>query len=290
MHLFLKSIGFSQLNNRKDIEALLDEVIHAYDEKNLVEVEGRFYGQISKNFGCDMGISLWGEYDEEDNFHIEYYFPYFKGSGITTQEQIMVERHGATESYAGACDDIRIGVSIIFYLQNCGEYRTEIAKGFLKKDPQPVTLSGLAKEGRILLPVQKDTEQVRIEQEITKNRNQMLMEARKGDEEAIENLTMDDIDMYSMICQRIQNEDVFSIVDSYFMPYGVECDQYNVMGEIVDCNSFRNTYTGEEVFQITINCNDMEFDVCVNATDLMGEPAIGRRLKAVVWLQGHLHF
>ena len=31
-------------------------------------------------------------------------------------------------------------------------------------------------------------------------------------------LTMEDIDTYTMITRRIQKEDVFSIVDSYFMP------------------------------------------------------------------------
>ena len=118
----------------------------------------------------------------------------------------------------------------------------------------------------------------------------LVREARSGDEEAIENLTMEDIDTYSMISKRIQTEDVFSIVDSYFMPYGIECDQYNVMGEIMDCSSFRNTYTGEEVFQMTLSCNDMQFDVCINVKDMLGEPAIGRRFKGIIWLQGQLHW
>ena len=43
---------------------------------------------------------------------------------------------------------------------------------------------------------------------------------------------MEDMDTYSMISRRIVREDIFTIVDSYFMPYGMECDQYNVMGEI----------------------------------------------------------
>ena len=30
--------------------------------------------------------------------------------------------------------------------------------------------------------------------------------------------------------------------------------------------------------------------VCINAEDLMGEPEIGRRLKASIWLQGRLNF
>ncbi len=291
MHSFMRAIGFSRVRSKKELEKVLKNVMESSDEKVLVESESdQMFAQISKNFGCDMGVSVCGEYDEDDQFHMEYYFPYFKGTGITTQERVVVDKHAGTDSYAGACDDIRVGVTIIFYLQNGGEYKNAVRKKLLGEELQPLTLTGLAKEGKILLPVQKDKEQVKIEKEATKTRNKLIMEARRGDEEAIENLTMDDIDTYSMICQRIQNEDVFSIVDSYFMPYGIECDQYNVMGEIVECSSFRNTYTGEEVFQMTIRCNDMEFDICINSRDMLGEPAIGRRFKGVIWLQGQLHF
>ena len=45
----------------------------------------------------------------------------------------------------------------------------------------------------------------------------------------MESLTMEDIDIYTMISRRIRHEDVYSIVDSYLMPYGIECDQYNLM-------------------------------------------------------------
>ena len=244
MHSFLRSIGFSEMKTKKDLDIILNQVMDRYDEKVLAEAEsGQLFAQISKDYGCDMGISVCGEYDENDEFQMEYYFPYFKGTGITTQEKMMVERHAGTESYAGACDDVRIGVTVIFYLQNGGEYKQQIGRGCELPDIQPVTLTGLAREGKILLPVQKDKEQVRIEQEATRTRNQLMLDARSGDEEAIENLTMEDMDTYSMVCKRIQTEDVFSIVDSYFMPYGIECDQYNVMGEIMDCSSFRNTYT-----------------------------------------------
>ena len=291
MHSFLRSIGFSEMKTKKDLDIILNQVMDRYDEKVLAEAEsGQLFAQISKDYGCDMGISVCGEYDENDEFQMEYYFPYFKGTGITTQEKMMVERHAGTESYAGACDDVRIGVTVIFYLQNGGEYKQQIGRGCELPDIQPVTLTGLAREGKILLPVQKDKEQVRIEQEATRTRNQLMLDARSGDEEAIENLTMEDMDTYSMVCKRIQTEDVFSIVDSYFMPYGIECDQYNVMGEIMDCSSFRNTYTGEEIFQITLSFNDMQFDVCINAKDMLGEPAIGRRFKGIIWLQGQLHF
>ena len=125
---------------------------------------------------------------------------------------------------------------------------------------------------------------------MAKNRSNLIAAARNGDEEAMESLTMEDMDTYSMISQRIVTDDVFTIVDSYFMPHGIECDQYNVMGEILEYTMFKNILTGEDICQLTIESNDMQFDVCINKSDLLGEPAVGRRFKGLIWLQGQMHF
>ena len=248
------------------------------------------FAEFSKNYGCDCGITVCGQYDENNVFYPDYYFPFFRGTGITTQESVVIERHADKESFAGACDDLRIGVTLIFYLQNAAEYLQQREKGNILPGGQPLTLSGLAREGKILFPVEKDKEAVKAERELTKNRNHLIAAARNGDEEAMESLTMEDMDTYSMISQRIVTDDIFSIVDSYFMPYGIECDQYNVLGEILDIMKFKNILTGEEICQMTIESNDMQFDVCINSKDLLGEPAVGRRFKGTIWLQGQLHY
>ena len=290
MHSYLKTVGFSQITRRSEVKEIIRDVIVNYDEKVCVEnhPEGVFV-QFSKNYGCDCGISVCGQYDENGEFHVEYYFPFFRGTGITSKEKLTVERHTDKESYAGACDDLRLGVTLIFYLQNPAEYMLEKYKGNLREG-QPLTITGLAREGKILFPVQKDKEAVKVERELTKNRNNLIAAARNGDEEAMEDLTMEDMDTYSMISERIVTDDVFTIVDSYFMPHGIECDQYSIMGEILEYVTFKNILTGEELCQMTIECNDIQFDVCINKADLLGEPEVGRRFKGLIWLQGQLHF
>ena len=290
MHSYLKSVGFSKVKSRKEMQEIIQDVMKHYDEKIAVEnhPDGVFI-QYSKNYGCDCGITVCGQYDEENEFHVEYTFPFFRSTGITTQERVIVERHAEKESYAGACDDLRLGVTLIFYLQNPAEYMLEKYKGNLR-DGQPLTLTGLAKEGKILFPVQKDKEAVKVERELTKNRNNLIAAARNGDEEAMEDLTMEDMDTYSMISERIVTDDVLNIVDSYFMPNGIECDQYGILGEITECVNFKNIVTGEELCQMTIECNDIQFDVCINRSDLLGEPEVGRRFKGLIWLQGQIHF
>lgn len=291
MHSYLRAVGFSEIKKRREIEEIIKEVIETYDEKNVVEdYEDGIFAEFSKNYGCDCGITVCGQYDENNEFHVEYYFPFFRGTGITTDENVVVERHTAQQSFAGACDDLRIGVTLIFYLQNVAEYMLENQKGIAPEGRKTLTISGLAKEGMVLLPLQKDKEAARVERELAKNRSNLIAAARNGDEDAMESLTMEDMDTYSMISQRIVREDIFSIVDSYFMPYGIECDQYNVMGEILDFVQFKNILTGEEIYQLTLDSNDVQFDVCINKKDLLGEPQVGRRFKGIIWLQGQLHF
>ena len=59
---------------------------------------------------------------KEREFEQAYYFPYFEGSGITTFAEIVVERKIEKEQYVGMCEDSKIGISLIFTLQNGIEY------------------------------------------------------------------------------------------------------------------------------------------------------------------------
>ena len=203
---------------------------------------------------------------------------------------MSVERHADKESYAGVCDDIKVGISLIFYLKDKIPYIRAEATNRLPVRGTTLTLSALSTGGTILFPIQKDAEQ---EQRVKKNsvaRNNLMAAARKGDEDAIETLTLEDMDMYTTISKRILKEDVFSLVDTCFMPYGVECDQYSVLGEIMGVRMVKNKITEEKIYILTICCNELTFDVCVNIIDLFGEPQVGRRFKGVIWLQGHINF
>ena len=290
MHSYLRAVGFSDIS-KKEMKEIINEIVRDYDEKIIVDEDNhRLFAEISKSFGYDCGITVCGEYDENNEFQEEYYFPYFRGTGITTREDIIVERRSEKECFSGACDDVRIGVTLIFYLANAGKYLSEKYKNSIDDKRTTVTLSGLSTEGKILLPIRKNMEQIERDHQVTRKREQLIHEARNGNEEAMENLTMEDMDTYSMISRRIANEDIFSIVDSYFMPYGMECDRYNVMGEIEELVETKNELTGEKLYQMTINCNELQFDMCMNKQDLMGEPQVGRRFKGVIWLQGNLNF
>lgn len=291
MHQYLKAIGFDNINTRYDLKDLMEDVEAGFTHQTIVSYRpGGDFCELRREYGQCIGVSLCGELDDDDNFYPDYYFPYFEGSGISTYADIAIERKIEKEQYVGMCEDSKIGISLIFTLQNGIEYMRERQAGFTAGVTTSVTLSGLALSGMILLPVLKDESRLKSEQEASDNRKMLLNAARNGDQSAIETLTLDDIDIYSQVSRRLANEDVFSIVDTYFMPYGVECDLYSIMGEILAVRHRTNSATGVELYQMKLNVNEMQFDVCVPAEEVMGEPEIGRRFKGTIWLQGYINF
>lgn len=291
MHKYMRAIGFSRFESRRKLQELLtDVVIHSDRRAITVSQENTLLGEFCKEFAANLGIAVCGEFDEEEKFTYEYYYPYLIGTGITSYEDVSVERHADKESYAGVCDDVKVGISLIFYLKNRLPYVKAQAMGKLPVRGTTLTLSALSVSGSVLLPIQKDEEQLQRVKQDSVTRNNLMMAARKGDEEAIETLTLEDMDMYTAISRRIQKEDLFSLVDTCFMPYGVECDQYSILGEITGIRISTNHITGEKIYILTICCNELTFDVCINIIDLFGEPQVGRRFKGLIWLQGQINF
>ena len=291
MHQYLKAIGFDNIQTRKELKKVLEDVQNGFTHQTIVSYnEEEDFCEFQKEYGQCIGITLCGEMDEYDRFEQSYYFPYFEGSGITTFADIVVERKIDKEQYVGMCEDSKIGISLIFTLQNGIEYMREKQAGFVSELTTSVTFSGLSLSGMILLPVRKNEKQMKDEQRASDNRKMLINAARNGDQTAIETLTLDDIDTYSKVSRRLITEDVFSIVDTYFMPYGVECDLYSIMGEILAVRERRNTVTGVKLYQMKLNVNELKFDICIPADSLMGEPEIGRRFKGTIWLQGYINF
>ena len=283
MHKFLRAIGFSDIT-KKDLDILIEEIKERPElMKVTTDSEGNEFGEFSREFAPNMGIIVRGSYLEDDSFEVEYYTPYFLGSQVTTQEPIDIEKHSEKESYAGVCDDPRIGVTLIFYLQNVADYLSE-RKAHSSDVNGGALLAGLSVDGKILLPEVKKA--VKAGRPNQKDRSQLISEARDGDEDAIESLTLEDMDTYSMLSKRVMNEDILTIVSSCFMPYGIESDQYSVLAEIVDLLEIGNSLTSDIIYCMKLKCNDMVFDVCINKKDLMGEPEIGRRFKGNIWMQG----
>lgn len=287
MHQYLRAIGFSNIKSKKELRELLSSVIEGSDNASYIKTDrNSTISEHYKMFAGPCGIVLRGEIEEDKNLTLDFYYPFLMPSQISSGEELSIERHAEKESFAGILEDIKVGATMIFYLQNGVEYMKMSSANTYEKTGHEVKLSGLSTSGTILLPIKKNAKEVAKVKQLANDRREKLVQAREGNEEAIESLTLDDIDMYSAISRRIQKEDVFSLVDTYFMPYGIECDQYSVLAEIEDFEYHHNYITDEEICVLKLNMNEFKFDVCINREDLFGEPEIGRRFKGSIWLQG----
>lgn len=291
MHKFLRAVGFSKIKDRNELTQLITTSIQNATKRNYVTtMEDGIVAEFARDYAEDIGVAVCGEFDDDDKFIYEYYYPYLIPSAISTEEDINVERHAAQISYAGICNEPRVGVTLIFYLQNIVPYIK-----YENEDKFPIrgttlSLSALSIKGQIMMPIAKTDEEKAVVKKKASYRNKLIDNARKGDETAIESLTLDDMDLYTSISKKIRKQDVYSLVDSYFMPYGVESDQYSVLAEITASKRVVNNLTKEGVYIMRVNCNDLEFDVCINEADLLGEPAVGRRFKGNIWMQGAINY
>ena len=77
MHKFLRSIGFSALQNDRETEFYLDRAIHEKYRTAFVAAEsGRVVEQYQLPVAPSMGITVVGHRDPDGEFVRAYYFPY----------------------------------------------------------------------------------------------------------------------------------------------------------------------------------------------------------------------
>ena len=289
MHKYLPAIGFSKLNN-DTLNDLLQEIKLRPDyQESAIDFEGNQFVEIRYMVTDNVGLVLRGIYNDDDEFILDYYYPTFFGETVSLVNDVEVIKQSDKDNYQVMVDEIRLGVNLIFQLQNMGEYLRHNNMEEKIAD-RSVSLSALSLDGKVILPLY-DNEKSRIKEKMNnQKRIDLVVQAREGNEEALENLTMDEIDLYQRISRRVAREDILSVVTSFFMPYGIENDKYEILGDILDVRSAVNHLTMEELYLLVIESNDVVFEVCINKNNLLGEPLVGRRFKGTIWLQGTVNF
>ena len=290
MHKFLRTIGFSKLDTDMQLEPLLERAVNEKYRTLIINGDdGSVIEQYQLPVAPSMGIAVVGERSKDGIFHRKYYFPYMRSYDGTLTEAGSVERHLEKETYAGVLEDFRSGITLIFYITNSVQLR-ELVRMQMHVKARQAFLTGLASEGKILLPIEKKDEDPETMKRKKNERRRLFEAARQGDQEAIDTLTETDINLFNEAHQRMITEDLYTIVETCFMPTGVECDVYSIIGEIVSLRVKENVYTHENVVDMKISCNDCIFHVAINESDLVGVPAVGRRFKGKIWMQGNFEF
>ncbi len=296
MHSYLRAVGYSNIASEADSEKLVKKIMNDR-ATSIVTEQADMYPIREYTYECaeNVGVTVRCELDvdpameSETPVRVINCFPFLHGTNISTNEAVTISRKLDTRAYDGMCDDGRLGVSLIFYLLNAVDYLNsrDRRQGELLK---PVMLSALSVDGRILLPTVTKTTEPSDMGRSSESHAKLVADAQKGDPVAIESLTRENMDLYASVMERARREDVFSIVNTTFIPYGSESDVYSILGIIEEFHFAVNKDTGEELCIMTLNCNDLRMDVCINRDDLLGEPEPGRRFKGTVWVQGLIEY
>ncbi len=180
IHTFLRSIGFGDLTKNADLYLILESILNRPDEQNIVKDEyGNEFACFSKSFGTDIGITVCGNFINDKEFRMEYYYPYLHGSQITTCETIEIERHAAREAFAGICDELKLGVTLIFYIENIADilHARKNAVHNTTTRPDNAVLAGLSTGGKILLPIMKTSKQLANKEKSSEKRLSLMKQA-----------------------------------------------------------------------------------------------------------------
>lgn len=293
MHSYLRAIGFSKLKNKIEQNTLITAALNDSTNRREIEIGADTkLIQINRDLGGGLGLAIIAESDKEGTIMVDHSFPYCIGSHTTTQPDIQIEGHTDKEAYSGVSDDYNLGITLIYALQNIVDYVRSTWLNDFYKIPKKVKFGALSLNGRILYGVHLEYISYPYEKQpiSNKERRNLIAKAKSGDMDALENLTLDDMDTYSLISKRIKDEDLFTVIETYFMPYGIDNEHYSILGIITKIEQITNEFSGELVYNLTVVCNDLTINVAINFLDLEGEPRIGRRFKGIIWLQGQVHF
>lgn len=285
MHKYLRAIGFSKLDRNRQIRSLLDEVrFNADESKEYITENQNGIAEYRKDFTGQLGIlNHWlidGEIEESYS-----YMPYNNSVILQFHSVINVEKTVNQDGYYCEIEDPRVGISIIFRLLNWVDYlkHRDTTKIY------HVSIGALSTTGMIILGMKKDANPAKRMEKIEQHQKNLIA-ARNGNKAAAEQLAREDYNQYQSMNYRIGREDLYTVVDACFMPYGMNSDCYTIVGDIVRFRVEINYITNEKVYILTVDYNTLLLEVAINEIDLMGEPEVGRRFKGHIWLQGMIHF
>lgn len=297
MHHYLRSVGFSKIEKRKDVDKLMKSLIkeNILNAESSIDFAGDTRLEVRAWTAENMGLTLVGVLDARSGMKLDAYYPFLMTQDISTVQNVTVYERTQGQIFSGLLEDQRIGLTLIYLIDNPNDYM-RIREQDLEIKECRTKLAGFSTDGVILLPSMKKVT-VPVPVDNAQPQEKMGIGAFggwKGDIDNVppelEEMAIKEMSVFASVSRRVQNEDVYSIVDTSFMPHGVETDVYSIIGDILEVQKVKNIITGEDVWNLKVCANDMVLHVVINALDLNGEPAVGRRFKGSIWLMGRTEF
>lgn len=288
MILYIRALGFSAFDTKDKAEILVANIIKSPDKKDKWTVNDENNIEYFKEYGDGFGLMIRGSVSEDEELNVHSLLPYSLGQHVTDIHEVDVVKQSEQEVYHGFCEEFSSGTPISFFLQNLTDYKkAEILKDIYIND---IRISAYCVEATVILPIDKDDTDIMLEEEEDKIRKELLDQARKGDEEAMTILDDEAFEASEVLQERLQSEDILSVLEGFFVPVGDHDDIYSFLGNIEEVEELKNQETEEEIFRLKIQCMSITIDVFVNKNDLVGYPSKGMRFKATSWVHGTVDF
>lgn len=289
MILYIRALGFSDYDSKDKAEELVGAIIENPAAKYVWQTKDDInFVEFYKEYGKGFGLVVRGIINQQDEINVHSLVPSTRSNYLIDTHEVDVVQMEEKDVYHAFCEEIASGTPLSFYLQNLKEYNElEIEKDVYIEG---VRLSGYCVEGTIILPIDKDHTDVLLEEEEEKIRRELLEQARKGDEDAMNILDEEAEDASRMLQERLKKEDILSVLEGFFVPVGEQDDVYSVLGNITHVELLVNRVTNEEVFHLDLSCMNVPLEVYLNKKDLVGQPTPGMRFKGTCWLHGEIDF
>ena len=301
----MRSIGFKGYGLQDEDDLIRRAISAGIKTDRIFRNNKHGRAMIAYGVSPSAGVGIFGHMVGE-KFVYDNHFPYLHTNMITKEKEIVIFKNLTGEKFSGMAENVKGDIPRVFFVTNPvdvlfdidnknaeAEYETE-GDGALRHisvSDVNVAYSGLAIAASVILPAydkakhieEKKSEKDDQEEEI---RYLSLEETARlatggGKKAAKRKKGISNI-------RRAEREDILSIVDTHIYPGGQVGEGYVILGNILGMREEENTVTGQSFYIMNLLINDERIEVAVNTADVIGEPKVGRRLNARMWMQGNV--
>ncbi|MDA3730548.1 DUF3881 family protein [Niameybacter massiliensis] len=292
----LNAVGFSKSSNKYDTEDIIEGILNNPSKQMAIELTpevifAEYLQELAENTYLIVRVTVKKDNDSDKDPEITVYNcdAFVEAENNMQIEELSIERGDEYDEedtdYYVIFEEKESSMEIIFILQNTVQYLEGVRQG---KTIKEVNVVGIASEGTIILPIEKDEEEERVEKEEREKLRSILQKMKEGDEEARSLLEKEEKELDLLLKERLREEDFLTVMSGYFMPATVEDSVYAILGEILAIKERKNKITDEEMYVLTLDVNDLILEVVIHKDELIGMPSVGMRFMGTCWIQGQV--
>ena len=291
----MRSVGFTRAKFYEHIGFLKKDIAENPDKKVVFSYEdGGLFVELYKLYGNGIGLLARGLMDDNENIKIESFEAFALYEKDLSVNKYVVEF--ADNLPLIVFEDIGTGNELVFALQNRIDFFKDeqrfINHGrsvIFSKDEgivkRRVNFTAFSSYGQVILPVHKPSKMV-VSKDGEPSEKAASVKFDASDEFSIE-LMKKYIDQASGDADsRLLSEDLFSVIEGFFLPMEMNDTEYSMLGEIEAVEEVINPITDEIITRLSLNITGTKLMLIINKRDLIGYPMAGMRFMGTCRMRG----